>query len=137
MNYLSLRTIKNRVSKLSQVIDAPKELLPTFGHTIGFGHPNIEVDNNGYHFVVEERGEVLEKRTTTDITELLYWIFQSITFSMAMHYELRNRLPDVDSRRLLFENQLKLLSMLDPHFATRMEDEIKDILKEHPYQDNR
>jgi hypothetical protein len=137
MNYSSLETIRRKVSKLAKVIDAPKDLIPTFGHSIDFGTPNIEADGDGYHFVVEERGQVLEKRTTADIDELLYWIFESITFSMASDYELRNRLPDVDSRRLLFERQLELLDRVKHGFTGKKESEIKDVLREHPYEDNK
>ena len=54
---LPLTEIKSRVKKLAEVIEAPAETLPTFGHSEQSGRPHIEVDSNGYHYVIAERGQ--------------------------------------------------------------------------------
>ncbi len=135
MSYLSLSTIRKKVSCMSKAISAPKGSGPVFGQSSDFGYPRIAVYDNGYHFIIEERGQELERRTTRDIDELLYWIFNSITFNMACSYELSHRVPGEDSRRLLFRRQVELLDSLSPAFSARKRAEIESILKEYPYED--
>jgi hypothetical protein len=65
-----------------------------------------------------ERGNELERRTTSVQEQLFYWIFNSITFSMVCEYELHNRVPNQDSRKLLFKKQIKLMRYVKPEFAT-------------------
>jgi hypothetical protein len=55
MKLLSLTTIRKKVKDLAQKINAPKDSLPRFGTTMDFGHPHIEVDKKGYHYVVFEK----------------------------------------------------------------------------------
>ncbi len=132
---LTLSTISNKIRGLGKKIKVPKGLYPTFGSSIDFGHPHIEVDRNGYHYVVVERGIEHEKRTTQDIDELMYWVFKAITFSMASDYELHNRIPNQDFRRLLFAKQIELIKIINPAFFERLEKEKNEILKQHPYED--
>lgn len=68
----------------------------------GFGDPHIEIDERGYHYVTWERGSGHRRSTTENLEELLYWLMKDITFSMASAYELKNRIPNQDSRQLLF-----------------------------------
>jgi len=44
---------------------------------------------------------------------------------MASDYELNNRVPNQDSRRLLFAKQLELISAIDPKFYEKLERDIK------------
>lgn len=67
----------------------------------GDGSPYVEV-GEAYYFIVEERGIELERRKTIDLDELLYWVFDGVTFTVASTFETRNREPNKDSRRLLF-----------------------------------
>jgi hypothetical protein len=90
------------VKELSNRINAPGSLLPTFGFSRDMGHPHIEVDHKGYHYVVVERGTELERKSSDNLTDLLYWIFKDITFSMSVKFELQNRIEDQDFRVLLF-----------------------------------
>src|SRR5712691_8192962 len=86
-----LDKIADDVASLAKKINTPKDYFPTFGATRDWGQPHIEVDKNFYHFVVVERGEELQRKSTKDYQELLYWIFAWITFQMAFDYELKNR----------------------------------------------
>jgi hypothetical protein len=97
---LPLTEIKSRVKKLAAVIAASAETLPTFGSSEQSGRPHIEVDSRGYHYIVAERGQELERLTTSDIDELLYLIFQWITFELAIKYELDHRIQGQDVRRM-------------------------------------
>ncbi len=132
---LSLNQIKKQVLKLVKELNAPKNIIPTFNMSIDFGHPHIEVDDDGYHYVIIERGQIIEKRTSKDINDLLYWIFEGITFEMALEYELKNRIPNVDVRHLLFKKQLELLNRINNAFVERKKNEMEEILRNNPYID--
>ncbi len=51
------------------------------------GRPYIKFEN-GYQYINSERGYVISKQVTSDIDELLYWIFEDITSKIAGEYEL-------------------------------------------------
>ncbi|HEX5838149.1 MAG TPA: Imm63 family immunity protein [Anaerolineales bacterium] len=133
---LTLKEIESRVKKLAEVIEAPVETLPTFGHSEQSGRPHIEVDSNGYHYVIAERGQELERHTTPDIDELLYYTLRWITFGLAVKYELDHRIPGQDVRRVLFAYQEDLLSQLSPAWGERRKHEHEQILQKHPFDDH-
>ena len=136
MTLYSLAGIKNKTEELALRIAAPADLLPTYGHSRDFGYPHIEVEANGLlHYVIVERGEELERKTTHDLDELLYWIFASVTFSMAGKFEVKNRLKDKDSRRIMFEKQEELLGILSDAWRQKEREEHQRILERHPFDD--
>ncbi len=119
MQTIRLPEIKAKVDDLAVKIGASGDVLPTYGHSEGAARPHIEVDARGYHYVVVERGEELERMTTTDLDDLLYHIFEAITFSLAGKYEATHRIPGQDFRIVLFKHQTELLSALSPQWAER------------------
>jgi hypothetical protein len=128
--------IEKMAKELAQKIDSPEYLLPTFSSPIGDATPNIEVDASGnYHFVVSERGTEYERKTTTNLNELLFWMFKGVTFSMACNYELRHRIADKDARRILFAKQEELMGRLNKDWETQMKVEHASILGQHPFDD--
>lgn len=122
---LSPDKLRQTVEGLAQEIQAPADSLPTYGRRRDFGYPHIEVDQ-AYHWVVTERGQEIKRRTTDNLDELLYIIFQSVTFSMALNVESRNRRKGEDFRRQLFDVQLSLLSRLRPEWAARLRVELDE-----------
>lgn len=136
MTSLSLDDIKRKVDAAAIKINAPTDLLPTYGYSRDFAYPHIEVDNTGLmHYVVVERGKELERRTTNNVNDLLYWIFSSVTFSMACTYELKNRIEDKDSRRIMFAKQEELLGVLNNAWQQKEKEAHNHILKKHPFDD--
>jgi hypothetical protein len=132
----TLTEIKAEVDRRAAVISASEKVeLPTYGHTVDFARPHIEVDARGYHFVVVERGEEQSRLTTFDFDDLLYQIFQGVTFSLACKYELEHRIERQDIRRLLFQRQVELLSQLSPQWGKRRAREHETILGENPFDD--
>ena len=129
--------VRAEVNKLASVIGAPLDQLPSYGTSLDFGAPHIEVDMKGYHWVVVERGVEFERETFLDLDGLLYVVFEYVTFSMANDYEVQHRVADDDSRRILFRRQLELLGQLNPGWARRRELDIQEILQRRPYMDNR
>lgn len=66
--------------------------------------------------------------------DILYPLFEGITFSLASKYELKNRNEKEDPRKLLWSKQLELLGKIDPLFKERCQKEIDSILKIAPYK---
>ncbi len=127
----TLSAIAEAVDQLAKKIDAPSGLLPTYGRSEDGARHHIEVSSDGaMHWVVVERGEELDRRTTLDRDELFYWVFQTVTFSMASDYEVTHRRPDEDSRRQLFTVQLDLLATLNPLWQVRRAASISQYLRE-------
>lgn len=122
--------LEARVRTLACVLAAPEHYLPTFDHPTGDGLPCIEIRGDEMHWVVSERGEEFERRTTRDLDELLYWVFAGITFGMAADWEVRHRNEDEDSRVGLFRKQLELLAQLNDEWVARRKADLGPILRE-------
>lgn len=124
------------VNELAKLINAPTDLLPTYEKSKDFAHPHIELDNDGlYNYVVVERGQEWTRKATSDLNELLYWIYNSVTFSMASDYELKNRIEDKDARRIMFAKQEELLGILNENWREKQMMEHKQILERYPFDD--
>ena len=132
---MTLSEIEAEVNRRAAKVGATGYVLPTYGRTEDGARPHIESDSRGYHYVVVERGQELRRDTTSDLDELLYQVFESVTFSLACDYEGRHRVAGQDSRRLLFARQLQLLSMLSPAWAEREARDHQRILQQHPFND--
>ena len=131
---LSIDAIKDRVRSLADRLETPPIFTPTFGQSKQDGTPHIEVRAT-YDFVVCERGSEFERRSTLDLDELLYWIFEGIAFSIASRYELAHRRDGEDSRRQLFSKQVEILASLSDRWGARRRREHDRILVDHPFVD--
>jgi len=132
---LTLSEIKEEVDRLAAQIGASGYVLPTYGHSDDGARPHIEADARGYHYVVVERGQELKRITTRDLNELLYHVFEAVTFSPACDYELAHRVEGQDCRRLMFRRQIELLSALSQEWSNRESQQHERILREHPFDD--
>jgi hypothetical protein len=132
---LNLKEIQEEIDNRAAVVGAKRDDLPTYGQSRDFGYPHIEVDLSGYHWVVVERGAVLERRTFAELDDLLFTVFEAVTHAIAERWELERRVPTQDSRRLLFQHQLELLSRLDSAWAIRRREHLDVILSKHPFRD--
>ena len=132
---LSLPEIKAKVEQLAEIIGASQDVLPTYGYSNHTGHPHIEIGSQGYYYLVLERNVVCDRLITKDLDELLYKIFANVTFELAGKYELAHRIENQDSRRMSFQRQEELLSMLSPAWGKRESQEHEQILKQHPFDD--
>jgi len=131
---LSLGEIKAVIDQYAAKIEAPSSTLPTYGHSEDFARPHIESDH-GYHFVVVERGQELERRTTWLLDNLLYEVFSGVTHDIASRFAAQSPTPKMDFRRAMFEKQLELLARLEPRWRDQRAAEIADILRRHPFSD--
>jgi hypothetical protein len=131
----TLEAVETAVRNLANKINSKKDFLPTYGRSEQSGRPHIEIIGCVYQYVMAERGKEFRRKKTTEIQELLYWIFRSVTFNMACDYELAHRVKGVDFRRLLFQKQIELLNTLNPDWAGQMQKEKTEILEKHPFVD--
>jgi hypothetical protein len=120
--------VKQRVDELAERIDAPASLLPTYGRSEHMARPYIESADDMFSYVVVERGIRLRHEATTDLDELLYWIFRSVTFDMSTKFEVQNRAEDQDFRIIQCRHQLALVARLRPHWDRRYTSEKRDRL---------
>jgi len=132
---VNLRSVERRALELANRISAPHGTLPVFGRNLAVDGTSVQV-TDAYHYIVEERGSERERRTTSDLDELLYWVFSSATFSMACEWELRHRRDGEDFRRQLFARQVELLGALSPDWASREAKRHHQILEQYPFRDS-
>lgn len=138
MEKLNINDIQNIVENLIKKLPYKVDLssFVTFGNQEDLAKPNIEIDGlQNLHFIIVERGNELERKITKNLDDLLYWIFDIITFRQALDYELQNRNENFDSRRIFFRKQEELLSLISIDWKEKKENEHKDILKHHPFRD--
>ena len=96
---------------------------------------SIYEDNGNYHYVCMERGNENKHFVEPNIKEILYYVFNDITFLLAIKYELEHRKGKEDSRKILFKKQLELLGMIDKKYQGMREKIIAEVLEKAPYQD--
>jgi hypothetical protein len=131
----TLKAVEAIVRNLAKKIDSPSHFLPTYGRSEQSGRPHIEIIGQAYNYVVAERGTEFNRKETAEIGELLYWIFNSVTFSMACDYELSHRVKGQDFRRILFQKQIELMEILDPAWGAQMKEEKEHFVEKHPFVD--
>jgi hypothetical protein len=136
MERLTLPEIKTEIDRLAAIIQAPADLLPSYGQTRDFGYPHIEVDSRGYHYIVTERGNELQHLITTKLNDLLYQVFDQVTSSMGSVYAVNHRAPKQDFRRSMFQHQIDLLVQLSLQWAQRCALNQGQILANHPFVDH-
>jgi len=132
---LTTNELKTIILEKASVIRAPVLDHLTFDIPRDDGTPCILVDGDQYSYFAQERGKTIFSRKTENIIDVIYWVFSHVTFVMAMVYESKNRIKNVDTRRLLFSHQLSLLEKVDPNWAKKMAIEIDEIVTNNPYVD--
>lgn len=129
--------LKKRITAYADTIGAARADFITYDDSIDMGCPNLEYHEGLYHYVVVERGEELSRFTTADEDELLYLVFKNIAQGLASDHELKNRIPNQDSRRLIFVRAQELIGRLHPLWAQRLSKEYETILSQYPFNDDK
>lgn len=101
---------------------------------VGVAH--VEFTGGEYHYIVTERGLDLERRSTADQSEILYWMIYSLTFWMGVEFEFKNRTEGPDSRRMIFAHWLEQMKKAGQSMADRLENDIAEILAKNPFVDH-
>ena len=133
---LKLFEIEIKVNDLAQKIGAPLNILPTYGYSEQTARPHVEVNSRAYYYVVAQSGQEVSRYATLDVDELLYKIFADVTLSLAITQAEENRIENQDIRRMVFVNQIELLTRLSPQWGERASQEIAQILRQAPFDDD-
>lgn len=94
-----------------------------------------EVYENTYTYAYFERGEHIIICKTDDIQEFYYCIVRDIIKNYAIDYELNNRIPNRDPRRLWMKKSLDLIKKISDEFYNKLCKEYSEILKKYPFND--
>ena len=130
----TLSEVKKLIDQLAQKINAPQGLLPTYGYPIDKGITNIEIDNNGQiYYFPNERDR--DRYFLRDIDDLLYYVFNGVTQTMAAKFELSKRITGQDTRRIWFVEQERLLGVINENWKLRKIKEHEQTLRNHPFDD--
>jgi len=101
-----------------------------------FGGRHLELGLDGnMALIATDRGNEMERQETHSLDELMYWIFESYAYSRAWDYELNNRHPTHDSRRIAFAKALEEIEKLSQDWRDRLYAEQQEILSRNPYRD--
>lgn len=137
---MTLDEIKEYVLELGRKIELndDSELYPMFSDNsnVFSEGDSIFIENSKYYYVIMERGRINKIYESEDIEEILYPLFESITFHLALKYELNHRIMNKDPRRIIWKHQLELLEKVNKKFSLKCQDEIDKILKIAPFNDN-
>jgi hypothetical protein len=119
------QVLEAEIARLAELVHVAGYDVVGFDPHVDAGCPYIEIGDDGQlHWIVKERGQLLEHRTTRDPDELLYWSFQSTTFSIASHWEGQQSEDNQDFRVGLWAKQADLLYKLNPAWAHRWRREL-------------
>jgi succinate dehydrogenase flavin-adding protein (antitoxin of CptAB toxin-antitoxin module) len=135
---LSIDEIKELVKQFAGKISLSKHIsyYVRYGSFIGDGIPCVQVDNTGYHYIYSERGKEFDRKTTQESNELLYWIFEDITFVLSSNsWKTSPHKKDWEQRRIIFVQQLHLMREIDISFEKRLKKEYNELVKRIPFDD--
>lgn len=129
-------TLKHLQKRFREIADAfsSSESLPLVPQYEGGAH--AEKVGDSYFYVVTERGQEYERRETNDPEELLSWFVRDMTGHVARDWELKHRVRGTDGRRGWFKKHVELLSQINESWAAAQEDQYKDVLSRHPFDDS-
>lgn len=134
---MKLEDIQEKITNLGARIDLPRGMVLFIDEKPNDNAiPYLEIKYGKYNYVIRERGLEIVRKSTADIDEFLYWFFEDITSELSFDYEFENRIKGQDSRRIAFAKQQQLLEQLNHLWVIRWLDELKELLRKHPYNDN-
>jgi hypothetical protein len=132
-----INNVYSKLKELAETDEVYMQLNVEFANEMPHGMEGIYcyADTDGYHYRYVERGTVQKHEITQDLFEITYLVIESCVFSMAVKYERKHRINNQDSRRIIFKKELQLFDVIGEDYRKKAEVEIKDVLREHPFQD--
>ncbi len=95
----------------------------------------LYTQNNSYHFVYTEKGQIREHKELDTLDNVLWNVLDAVLFDIAIDFAMKNKAPGKDFRRSLFSKEIELYSKFGEIFKLKKEKEIEKILAENPYID--
>ena len=133
-----LHNIVEEAQEMAEKIGAPKSWVPVVrSEPDDKASSYLEMNAEGtrlYWFGTDDwRGTKIFHESTNDPKEMLYFILESLTLSIAIQFELKHRVKGQDSRHIMYKKQEELLGELNPAWGERCKRHHEDILKENPF----
>jgi hypothetical protein len=132
MPTLNPNDLKQRLVTELKKISGDIDLLPEINSSNDFAKPFIELDEHGYNYICRERGEEVFRKSLFDIDELVYEVFDQVTFEIAIKWEIQNRKENEDFRLQLFAKQVDLMTKINTDFGQRVNSKLQKILTFKP-----
>lgn len=130
----SIHEIQDEYAKLAARWSLEDTALPIGSTPTDDGRPHLQFSDDGFvSLVVTERGQELSRKNSKDIDEILYWIFEPMAYSRAWDYELKHRVGDADSRRVVFPRALDEIGKISKDWREKMRAEQFEILEKNPF----
>ena len=141
MSRLNLLDVNNRILQLAKKIGAPEYLLPGLTSTTEGAY--IDSHAGDIYYIIKERGNIIYEKVAYDLEglrefyldEMLYSVFDHVTFEMALKFESANRIKGQDSRRMTFNKQEELLGTLQMEWRDKKQKEHDRIIQNAPFDD--
>jgi hypothetical protein len=124
--------LRKRLETELEKIHGDSQLLPDINNPNDFAKPFIEITSDGYNYICRERGVEIFRKIPFDIDELLYEVFDNLTWEMAKAWELKNRQEHEDFRLQLFAKQVDLMTKINSDFGKRINNKLQRILEFGP-----
>lgn len=132
---LMLSEIEEMVNKVNEDLCLDKNKLPSYGSSNENNPTFVMVSDNGYSLF--EFNPYHNKKNqhliinTLDINELLFEIFKDSTRFIGLKYELENRIPNQDTRIIMFSKHIEVLNslQLDKKFIIKLKEHYDYLLQ--------
>jgi hypothetical protein len=99
-----------------------------FVKTLGHEGHEILFNNEVFQLYYQERGSRNLLLESSKAEEILYFVFKTITQSLAVQFELNNRDSQFDSRRVWFKIQENLIGHLNSEWSRRLSEHHAQLL---------
>lgn len=110
--------LHDRIREIARDFGIEERCLPLIGYPEN-GAPYAFVDDHGLQLGYFERGDMFDYRTTRDLDEMLYWVFDHVTYDIASEHARRgvSHVDQIGPR--LLDKQGELLARLNPQWHAR------------------
>lgn len=133
---LIINGLQRKIDTLVSILGFPVHSINLCSAPIGDGTPYISFENGNYNYIFSERGCEFSRKITDSIDELLYWIMYDFIHEVAVEYELNNRVPGKDSRRIYFPKVIELMNKINIDWGMKSRKYFEEILAASPYDDS-
>lgn len=132
----NINDLQKQVDMLVAKIGIPPQSTILHTSPVGDGTPYISFENGKYNYICSERGYEFSRKVTSSIDELFYWIIYDFVHAVAVDYELSNRIPGKDSRRIYFPKIVELMRKINENWGLKAQSHLDEILMNSPYEDS-
>lgn len=140
---LTTKKLRAYIFELAALIEAPKSVLPLVGEFARDGgspddrpytdtYDYIEVNDSGYHYVIYERTKESSRTTSTNVDDVMYEAFVTVTSKMTSIHMQTLKAKGSDPTVTHATYKLLLMNKLNDNWAKRLQKDINKRRKNLP-----